>query len=109
MKQLIDEIIEECRPYTATGKVASYIPELSKADPRDLGICVIAEDGSVTAGGEFDKPFTMQSMGVSEETVVLPAVISPAPWRMQYTSPVAFSTIACAFSVLATISKGRFS
>ncbi len=62
MKQLIDEIIEECRPYTATGKVASYIPELSKADPRDLGICVIAEDGSMTAGGEFDKPFTMQSM-----------------------------------------------
>ena len=52
MNKLIDEIIEECRPYTATGKVASYIPELSKADPRDFGIYSPALDakGNSVAG-----------------------------------------------------------
>ena len=36
----LEELIEECRPYTVLGQVASYIPELAKVDPTQLGIAV---------------------------------------------------------------------
>ena len=40
MEELLDALLRECQPYTAHGKVATYIPELAKGDPSDLGIYV---------------------------------------------------------------------
>ena len=62
MKQLLEKVIKDCLPYTKEGKVASYIPELSKADPSDFGICIISKEGKIDCAGDFDKPFTMQSV-----------------------------------------------
>lgn len=36
MEELLDQILNECRPYTKQGAVATYIPELSKQNPDDL-------------------------------------------------------------------------
>lgn len=44
------------------GKVAAYIPELARANPDWFGICVVTADGQVYEVGDFDKPFTLQSM-----------------------------------------------
>ena len=41
MKHLLKRAIKDCMPYVKEGAVASYIPELSKADPNDFGICII--------------------------------------------------------------------
>lgn len=41
------------------GVVASYIPELAKANPRWFGICVATVDGRVFAVGDADQPFTI--------------------------------------------------
>ena len=44
------------------GQVATYIPELGKANPEDFGICLITADGRTFEVGDCDKPFTIQSI-----------------------------------------------
>ena len=44
------------------GEVATYIPELSKADPRDFAICLVTVDGKVFSAGDWEKEFTLQSI-----------------------------------------------
>jgi glutaminase len=46
----------------AGGEVASYIPELSKADPDRFGISLATLDGHVYEVGDTRAPFTIQSM-----------------------------------------------
>ncbi|NNL86686.1 MAG: glutaminase, partial [Myxococcales bacterium] len=52
----------ECaRKLIGDGKVASYIPELAKADPNQLAITAHCVDGDVVQVGDNDVPFTLQS------------------------------------------------
>src|SRR5690242_19123516 len=44
------------------GDVATYIPELAKANPRDFGICLVTVDGRVVHAGNWDHEFTIQSI-----------------------------------------------
>ena len=44
------------------GDVATYIPELGKADPNLLGIAIATTDGKVYTAGDADVPFTIQSV-----------------------------------------------
>ena len=59
---LLRQALEFGRPYAEKGAVASYIPELSKADWRDLGISVHTIDGRQTRCGHYDRRFTIQSI-----------------------------------------------
>ena len=45
-----------------SGEVASYIPELAKADPDLFGICLATTDGHVYELGDAREPFTIQSI-----------------------------------------------
>ncbi len=62
MEELLDKLLEECRGYTGQGRVATYIPELAKANPRDLGISVLNSDGRHYQSGDWHKRFTIQSV-----------------------------------------------
>lgn len=62
MEELLEELLEECGPYTAQGRLADYIPELSKGDVNDLGIYVMRSDGKHYQAGSYNKPFTIQSV-----------------------------------------------
>jgi glutaminase len=44
------------------GEVASYIPELAKADPCAFGIAIATTDGRVYTAGDCDSPFSIQSI-----------------------------------------------
>ncbi len=44
------------------GTVATYIPELAKANPEWFGICVATTDGHVYEVGDTQVPFTIQSI-----------------------------------------------
>jgi len=44
------------------GKVATYIPELAKADPNWFGICLVTATGSVYEVGDSRQQFTIQSI-----------------------------------------------
>jgi glutaminase len=45
-----------------SGKVATYIPELAKADPRLFGIALATADGHVYEVGDTNHLFTIQSI-----------------------------------------------
>ena len=51
MEELLQQILQECRPYTGQGALASYIPELARQDPDRLGIAVFHKDGNMVEGG----------------------------------------------------------
>jgi len=61
MQLLVDRVHAKYQPL-ADGDVATYIPELSKANPDDFGVCLVTSDGRVFAAGDCDRPFTIQSI-----------------------------------------------
>src|SRR5215467_8347286 len=44
------------------GELATYIPELGKANPEHFGICLVTSDGRLYETGESHAPFTIQSI-----------------------------------------------
>lgn len=62
MDNLLQSLLESGRSYTKEGQVATYIPELSKANPDDFGICVLEASGQHSHCGDYSKGFTMQSV-----------------------------------------------
>ena len=62
MNKLLEQIIDNCRKYTKDGNVATYIPELKKANKDNLGICVVTDDNTMYTAGDYEVEFTMQSV-----------------------------------------------
>lgn len=62
MSRLLQKILDDCRPYTHNGRLASYIPELAKADRSKLGIFVSLPNGEELSAGDYDCEFTIQSV-----------------------------------------------
>ncbi|WP_432667283.1 glutaminase A [Wukongibacter baidiensis] len=62
MKRLLDDLVYKTRKYTSDGELASYIPELLKANINDLGIYIIDNNGDEGFSGEYNKSFTIQSI-----------------------------------------------
>jgi glutaminase len=60
LADVLQEIYQQLLP-VKTGKVADYIPELSKANPDGFGICVVTADGQVFEVGDTAQRFTIQS------------------------------------------------
>ncbi|HHV42850.1 MAG TPA: glutaminase A [Clostridiaceae bacterium] len=61
-QDLLDRSIEQARPVLARGKVADYIPELSKVDPDLLGVTVVDLNGETISSGDTNVYFTLQSI-----------------------------------------------
>lgn len=53
MEKELKEILKECQRFEQDGEIASYIPELAKADRNEFGICVLANDGRTRLAGNF--------------------------------------------------------
>jgi glutaminase len=65
MKSPIESFLETIHQRYAglnDGKVADYIPELSKANPKHFGICLATTDGQVYEIGDARHMFTIQSI-----------------------------------------------
>jgi glutaminase len=60
--QVVAEIADEMRQRPDRGDVATYIPELARADPSKFGIAVIDAEGRVAVGGDAEDPFSIQSI-----------------------------------------------
>ncbi|WBG93001.1 glutaminase B (plasmid) [Pantoea piersonii] len=59
---LLEEILEQVRPLTARGKVASYIPALAKVPAHALGIAIATPDGQTWQAGDAQTRFSIQSI-----------------------------------------------
>ncbi len=62
MEKLLNQIIDDNRYLIKEGKVANYIPALSKANPNHIGICYIDIDGKIYKAGNYNVKFTIQSI-----------------------------------------------
>lgn len=62
MKQLLNTLVETCRPYAEQGEVANYIPELAKRNPSHLSVCVVTGEDEVFYAGDYQNLYTMQSV-----------------------------------------------
>ena len=61
-QDLINEALEAGRPYIKEGEVATYIPELGRADKNKLGISIFCRDGSRFSCGDTKDRFSIQSI-----------------------------------------------
>ncbi len=60
--QELKKHVEYAKQFTKEGKVATYIPELGKANPNDLSIAIHFPDGRCISAGDITKKFTLQSI-----------------------------------------------
>ena len=58
----IEAAAERARAAEERGQVATYIPELSHADPAKFGVAVSLASGEVLATGDADEAFSIQSV-----------------------------------------------
>ncbi|MFP4482455.1 MAG: glutaminase A [Thermovirgaceae bacterium] len=62
MKIRLEAAIAKGRSVIAGGRVADYIPELGKADPKALAVACCGMDGAVIASGDTDTLISIQSI-----------------------------------------------
>ena len=61
-QEILDSIYAELRYYDSYGKVASYIPELAKVDPKKFGMHLYHLDGQHYSFGDGKERFSIQSI-----------------------------------------------
>ncbi|WP_337266799.1 glutaminase [Oryzifoliimicrobium ureilyticus] len=62
LQDILYSIYREIQPRIGEGKVADYIPELAKVDPRQFGMAVLTVDGKIYCVGDADVAFSIQSI-----------------------------------------------
>ena len=77
MDKLLNNIIDKNKKYTEFGRVATYIPELKKANGNDLGICIIDKENNLYCSGQYKTKFTIQSVS---KTIVLAMALMDNDW-----------------------------
>ncbi|MFC6595568.1 glutaminase [Kitasatospora paranensis] len=59
---LLQDAMEQARRMPARGRVADYIPALAEADPLAFGMAIATVDGGVFGAGDWQRPFSIQSV-----------------------------------------------
>lgn len=62
MEKLLEEIIESNKYLLSKGKLADYIPALSKVDPNKIGVTIANVNGNIHSAGDYNHKFTIQSI-----------------------------------------------
>ena len=61
VRGVLQAVLEDARSHTG-GELASYIPELARADPEGLGVALVSTHGTVHEAGDSETEFTIQSV-----------------------------------------------
>lgn len=59
---VLEDWLDNVRPYAYDGQVANYIPALSRSNPEDLAVAIHYIDGHSVEAGETEVRFTLQSI-----------------------------------------------
>jgi glutaminase len=62
LQSIVDDIHRELAPRLGEGKVADYIPQLARVDPKSFGMAIVTVDGDVHLAGDAQVPFSIQSI-----------------------------------------------
>jgi glutaminase len=77
----VNEIAAEMAQRPDRGEVATYIPELARADTKSFGLAVIDADGHVAAAGDCDTPFSIQSISKVFTLTLALGLVGDRLWR----------------------------
>jgi len=80
-QKTLDTIATEVRPLSAQGRVATYIPALSRVPQDHFAIAVATNDGEVVASGDADVPFSIQSVSKVFNLVFALDLVGDDLWR----------------------------
>lgn len=61
-KTRLDEWVAHYRSYATKGQTANYIPALRNTHLSQLGICILEPGGTMITSGDWEVPFTLQSI-----------------------------------------------
>ncbi|WP_394219818.1 glutaminase A [Halobacillus trueperi] len=61
-ESVLEDWLDNVRPYAYDGQVANYIPALSRSNPEDLAVAIHYIDGNAVEAGETEVRFTLQSI-----------------------------------------------
>ncbi|MCH7399619.1 glutaminase [Belliella sp. DSM 107340] len=61
-QKVIEEVYNEVLDENPRGKVATYIPELENVNPDQFGIALVDLEGNVYGVGDYQVPFSIQSI-----------------------------------------------
>ena len=81
LQAAVAEIAAAMRARSDRGTVASYIPELARADVASFGLAVACGDGTVVAAGDSDTPFSVQSITKVFTLTIALGSVGDALWR----------------------------
>ncbi|HET6857196.1 MAG TPA: glutaminase [Streptomyces sp.] len=59
---ILERIAEDVAPQVGCGRLAEYIPALASVDPRRFGMAIADVDGKVYGVGDWQQPFSAQSI-----------------------------------------------
>ena len=62
LQSIVDDIHRELAPRLGEGKVADYIPQLARVDPKRFGMAIVTVDGDLHMAGDAEVPFSIQSI-----------------------------------------------
>ena len=95
LDSIVHEIADEMRARPDRGEVARYIPELARVDPGAFGLVVIDAEGTISAGGDSEAPFSIQSISKVFTLTLALGMIGDRLWRRVGREPsgTAFNSI----------------
>lgn len=78
---ILEEIAEEVKPFLLSGKVASYIPELSTINPNQFAMSLMCVDGTSYHVGDYQKRFSIQSISKLFTLTMAISLMDEALWE----------------------------
>ncbi|MFC0599579.1 glutaminase [Streptomyces palmae] len=78
---VLDQVAAEVAPHVGRGQVASYIPALAAVDAGRFGMALADVDGTVTGIGDWQTPFSIQSISKAFALALVLAQDGESLWR----------------------------
>ncbi|MDA0662026.1 MAG: glutaminase [Proteobacteria bacterium] len=81
MAEIVAQVRADMESHIGSGRVADYIPALSRVDPRKFGIAVTTCDGETINAGDAEEPFSIQSVSKVFALTIALERVGEALWQ----------------------------
>lgn len=86
-QNLLEEVYQEVLDKELKGKVADYIPELANVNPEQFGIALVDLEGNVFGAGDYQVPFSIQSISKVHTLAMVFKIFSSKLWTRVNVEP----------------------
>ncbi len=80
-QKVINEIYQTIHNQENVGQVASYIPELSKVDPNNFGVCLRTIENEIFGVGDWKTKFSIQSISKVLSLSLAYKILGDSIWK----------------------------